>query len=193
MFSIVNFQLVEGPEGPLGEDGQDGIDGTDGQDAPGGLIVGILDPDQGDVVWGEIVIRALVYGSNNYSVYVKVNQTVIGTQLPTFWNTSLEVEGWYNLTVIIMDNETKLTASDIVWILVESPVSPGVQETHTLTRSSEVICVDSSTGWESVFTLWGAAAGIFVDVEEGEILHLSFTGWFREPAHPQYYSFCFYD
>jgi len=69
-FSVVNFQVVEGPEGIPGNDGTDGVDGTDGQDAPIGLVVGILDPDQDDAVWGEIVIRALVYGSNNYSVSV---------------------------------------------------------------------------------------------------------------------------
>jgi len=140
-FSMVNFQLIEGPEGPQGEpgdNGQDGIkgddgldgingtdgeDGLDGEDAPGGLVVGILDPGQHDTVWGEIEIRALVYGSNNFSVSVKANQTEIGTQLPTFWDTSLEIEGWYNITVIIMDTETKLTASDTVWILIDNPMS----------------------------------------------------------------------
>ncbi|MFX1514597.1 MAG: proprotein convertase P-domain-containing protein [Promethearchaeota archaeon] len=113
-YSVVNFQTVEGTQGPPG---------NDGQDAPGGLVVGILDPDHHDTIWGEIEIRALVYGSNNYSVSVKANSTEIGTQLPTFWNASLEVEGWYNLTVIITDNETKITASDTVWILIDNPVS----------------------------------------------------------------------
>ena len=208
VFSNVNFQVVEGPPGPPGADGQDGIDGTngldgldgtnglngtDGQDAAGGLVVGILDPDQGDVVWGEIIIRALVYGSNNYSISVKANLTEIGAILPTFWNTSSEVEGWYNLTVIIMDNETNLTASDTVWILVESPVSPGVQETYTLTRSGENLCSDWYYGWVSVFDMTGLFADMWVDVEEGEVLHLSFTGWFREPVAAQYYSFCFFD
>jgi len=42
-FSIVNFQVVEGPPGGDGQDGTDGVDGTDGQDAPIGLAVGILD------------------------------------------------------------------------------------------------------------------------------------------------------
>ena len=116
MFSVVNFQVIEGPQGPPGQDGidgvdgvdgtdgingtdgidgvdgingtngidgEDGINGTDGEDALGGLVVGILDPDQYDVLWGEIEVRALVYGSNNYSVSVKANQTEIGTQLPT--------------------------------------------------------------------------------------------------------------
>jgi len=38
VFSVVNFQVMEGPQGPPGNDGQDGIDGTDGVngiDAPG--------------------------------------------------------------------------------------------------------------------------------------------------------------
>jgi len=186
-FSIVNFQVVEGPPGG------DGQDGTDGQDAPIGLVVGILDPDQDDAVWGEIVIRALVYGSNNYSVSVKANQTEIGTQLPTFWNTSLEVEGWYNLTVLIMDNETKETASDTVWILIDSPVSSGVKDTYTLTRTGEQFYDGWYSGWQSVFDLHGGLSGIWVDVEEGDVLYLSFTGNFWEPTFPQYYSISFYD
>ncbi len=181
-FSIVNFQVVEGPPGG------DGQDGTDGQDAPIGLVVGILDPDQDDTVWGEIVIRALVYGSNNYSVSVKANQTEIGTQLPTFWDTSLEVEGWYNLTVIITDYETKETAFDEVWLKVENPV-----KTYYLSTANEIICTTSSGGWRSVFDLDGGLGGIFIELEEGEALYLSFTGYFREPAFPGYYDISFYD
>jgi hypothetical protein len=110
-------------KGDDGDDGSAGREGIDGEDAPGGIVVGIIDPDHHDIVWGEIEIRALVYGSSNYSVSVKANQTEIGTRLPTLWDTALEVEGWYNLTVMIMDNETKEMASDIVWIRINNPVS----------------------------------------------------------------------
>ncbi|MFX1281751.1 MAG: hypothetical protein ACFFA3_20550 [Promethearchaeota archaeon] len=186
-YSIVNFQTVEGPQGPPGDDGQDG------SDAPGGLVVGILDPDQHETVWGEIEIRALVYGSNNYSVSVKANQTKIRTKLPTFWNTSLEVEGWYNLTVLIMDNKTKETASDMVWIQVKSPRIPGIKDTFTLTRTNEKIFVEMISGWESVMTFDLGLADMWVDLEVGDTLYLSFTGEFREPAHPGDYLICFFD
>lgn len=189
-FSFVNFQTVEGPQGLPGEDG---TDGEDGQDAPGGLVVGILDPDQEDTVWGEIEIRALVYGSNNYSVSVKVNQTEIGAQLPTFWNTSLEVEGWYNLTVLITDNETKETASDTVWVLVKSPRTLGIKDTFTIARTGEYIFTDSASGWQSVITMDAGLANMWVDLEIGDTLYMSFTGEFQEPVWPGDYLFCFFD
>lgn len=37
MFSVVNFQVVEGPEGPPGEDGVDGTDGLNGTDGVDGI------------------------------------------------------------------------------------------------------------------------------------------------------------
>jgi len=180
-YSVITFQVVEG------------IPGGDGKDAPGGLVVGILDPDQGEAVWGEIVIRALVYGSNNYSVSVKMNETEIGTKLPTLWNTTLLVEGWYNLTVIVKDNETKITASDMVWILVESPRIPGIKETLVLTRASESILTEFASGWISVMTLDFWMADIWVDLEEGDMLYLTFTGEFRDPAFAGDYDICFFD
>ena len=82
----------------------------------------------------------------------------------------------------------------MVWILVKRLVSPGVQETYTLTRSGEDLCSDWNYGWVSVFRMDGGFSDMYVDVEEGEVLHLSFTGWFQElSGNPQYYSFCFYD
>ncbi|MFX1481423.1 MAG: hypothetical protein ACFFCI_25365, partial [Promethearchaeota archaeon] len=186
-YSIVNFQIVEGPQGLPGDDG------VDGQDAPGGLVVGILDPDHYDTVWGEIEIRALVYGSNNYSVSVIANQTQIGAQLPTFWNTSLEEEGWYNLTVLIIDIETKETASDTIWILIENPVIPGVKEIYTHIRSNEEP-FDTSSGWVSVFMTTMGYIDMYIDVEEGDVVHLRFAGLFMKGGGgSRFRSFCFYD
>jgi len=148
VFSAVNFQIVEGPEGPQGVPGEDGVDGIDGQDgidgingtdgvdgvngedAPGGIIVRILDPDYGEVVLGNIIIRALIYGSENYSLSILRNGTEIGTSLPTIWNTSTVNDGWWNISVIATDMENLEECKDEIFIYVEkNPIfepSPGI-------------------------------------------------------------------
>ena len=102
---------IDGINGTDGIDGTDGINGTDGADAPGGIVVGILDPDNNDVIMGMVEIRALIAGSNQYSVSVLRNGTEIATEVPFEWNTTLIADGWWNLTVKVFDipsgNETQ--------------------------------------------------------------------------------------
>lgn len=136
-FSVVNFQLIEGPEGPQGgpgDDGQDGIDGIegvdgiDGIDFPGGIVIGILDPDDRENVSGNVTIRALVAGSKNYTVSVLRNGTEIGTTVPMDWDTSLEFDNWYNITIIVTDIETSNVSSDnvVVYVLNTPRIIPHV-------------------------------------------------------------------
>ena len=74
-YSIINFQLVEGTPGPPG---------ADGKDAPGGLIIAILDPDPNEIISGNVTIKALIYGSNNYNILIFLNTTTeLGTTLPS--------------------------------------------------------------------------------------------------------------
>ncbi|MGM0469695.1 MAG: hypothetical protein ACQERB_12910 [Promethearchaeati archaeon] len=79
------------------------VAGVDGKDAPGGVVVGILDPDAHDMVSGVIEIRALIAGSNQYSVSVLRNASEIGTQLPLSWDTTSVADGWWNITVKVLD------------------------------------------------------------------------------------------
>ena len=113
-FSVVNFQVVEGPPG------QDGQDGIDGEDAPGGFIVRILDPDNGESVKGNITIRALIYGSENYTVQILIDGTEIGKSLPLIWNSSSVLDGWKNITVIASDAASGEKSQDTVIIYVEN-------------------------------------------------------------------------
>ncbi|MFX1595388.1 MAG: hypothetical protein ACFFBK_04920 [Promethearchaeota archaeon] len=128
-YSVVNFQVVEGPQGIPGEDGQDGVDGidgidglngTDGQDAPGGLVVRIIDPDHRQTVSDIYTIRGLVYGSNNYTISVLRNGIEIGTSLSTIWDTTIIEDGWWNITVIVKDIETNITNNDDVIVFVQN-------------------------------------------------------------------------
>ncbi|MFW9856802.1 MAG: hypothetical protein ACFFFG_17265 [Candidatus Thorarchaeota archaeon] len=123
---VVNFQVIEGPPGPQGlqgtqgvngidgQNGIDGLNGTDGRDAPGSIIVGILDPDHGDTVSGDVTIRALIFGSENYSLSILLNGTEIGTSLPMVWNSLTVADGWWNLTVVARDLTTNNITSDEV-------------------------------------------------------------------------------
>lgn len=121
-FSVINFQVLEGPQGIPGDDGHDGVDGldgingTDGHDAPGGIAVGILDPDDGDLISGEIIIRAMISGSDNYNISVLRNGTVIGDLLPLIWNTQTVSNGWWNITIQAMDINNNNTCFDEILI-----------------------------------------------------------------------------
>lgn len=120
-FSVVGLYGGEGLEGPPGQDGLDGtegingINGTDGQDgndAPGGLVVGFLDPDHGEVVSGNITIKALIYGSEDYTVSVLRNGTEIGTTAPMTWDTTTVSDGWWNVTIRATDVSTSGQSQD---------------------------------------------------------------------------------
>lgn len=124
VFSIVNFQVVEGPEGPPGEDGQDGIDGTEGVDALGGLVIGILDPDYGEIMSGNVTIRALIYGSINYTISILRNGTEIGTSLPMMWNTNTITDGRWNITIIATDIGTNNQSQDEVMVYIRNVEEP---------------------------------------------------------------------
>lgn len=124
VFSIVNFQVVEGPEGPPGEDGQDGIDGTDGVGALGGLVVGILDPDYGEILSGNVTIRALIYGSINYTISILRNGTEIGMSLLMMWNTKTIADGWWNISIIAIDIGTNNQSQDEVVVYVRNVEEP---------------------------------------------------------------------
>jgi len=123
-FSVVNFQLVEGPQGIPGDDGQEGVDGMDGEDAPGGIIVGILDPDQDETISGNITIRALVAGSESYTVVVLINSSLNATYLPYEWNTTTVADGWWNVTVIVTDIITGNMGQDTVLVVVQNAIEP---------------------------------------------------------------------
>jgi hypothetical protein len=114
-YSAINFQVIEGiegPQGPQGQKGIDGLNGVDGQDAPGGITVGILDPDSGEIISGNVTIKAIIFGSENYTLSVLRNGTEIGTSLPMEWNTVTVADGWWNLTIVSTDIATNNSSSD---------------------------------------------------------------------------------
>jgi hypothetical protein len=131
-FSIVNFQVVEGPQGPRGDDGQDGMDGldgidgvngTDGKDALGGIVAGILEPKQKEIISGNVTIRTLIAGSENYTISILLNGTQeIGTFLPLIWNSDSVSNGWWNITIIATDVTTTNTSQDTVIVFSNNPV-----------------------------------------------------------------------
>ncbi len=103
-----------GEDGTDGLPGIDGVNGTDGLDAPGHIVVGILDPNEGGTVSGSITIRALIAGSNTYTLSVLRNGTQIATQVPFDWNTGAVPDGDYNITVIATDVPSANVSQDQV-------------------------------------------------------------------------------
>lgn len=116
-----------------------------GKDAPGGILVGIIDPDQSEVITGEVIIRALIYGSEQYSISVLRNGTEIGTTLPMLWNTALENDGWYNITIIATDLASNDVSQDEVIVFVDSTPFTG-QVIQVISNSTTVVdTVDYTT------------------------------------------------
>lgn len=66
-------------------------------------VVGILDPDLDEQVFGMITIRGLIYENSNYSISIRINGTEIGTTLPFLWNSSTISDGNYTLSILVID------------------------------------------------------------------------------------------
>ncbi|MFX1276413.1 MAG: hypothetical protein ACFFBP_06620 [Promethearchaeota archaeon] len=111
-YSVFLQPPIPGLPGAPGEDGEDGVPGG------GGIVVGILDPDQGDTVSGTVEIRALVAGSSQYTISILRNGSLIGATLPFQWNTGSVANGWWNITVIATDVASGNTTQDEIIVNV---------------------------------------------------------------------------
>jgi len=168
-FSFVNFQVVEGPQG---------LPGEDGEDAPGGIIIGIMDPDEGETISGNIVIRAMIAGSEDYTISILRNGTEIGTALPMTWNTTLVADGWWNITVIAKEISTNIQNSDSVFVYVDNTPNFWVSQTYG-------VVVDNDLGfndWSGYFDI--NETEITFDISEGESIHIEFSCNSYLYAHP---------
>lgn len=85
-------------------------------------VVGILDPDNDQIISGEITIRAQIWEiSNNYSISILMNGSEIGNKIPLKWNSSDVEDGNYNLTVVATD-KTGNKGQDQIIISVKNSV-----------------------------------------------------------------------
>jgi hypothetical protein len=101
-YSVVNFQVVEGPQGLPGEDGQDGIDGIDGvQGPPGslGILVGL---------W-ETLSRNTNYAPYNTNSFwlIEVGDVQIHNSKYFYLNNSntrfiLNKSGWFRVNIFAL-------------------------------------------------------------------------------------------
>ncbi|MFX1344142.1 MAG: hypothetical protein ACFFBC_00135 [Promethearchaeota archaeon] len=148
-YSMVNFQTVEGPQGLPGQDGEDGLDMV-------GLQVGILDPDEGETVSGNITIRVMVWASSDYSLSILFDGFEIGSSSTLTWNSSVVLDGWHNLTVIatdILNNVVK----DEIWILVNNNPLPTPQGGSVFIRWGNRTAPEGTT-----LLYWGlGCAGVY--------------------------------
>lgn len=126
-YSVINFQLIEGPPG---------------QDAPGGLMIGVLDPDDGEIVSGDVSIRIIVYGSEDYTLSILRNGTEIGASENLVWDSTSVNDGWWNLTFILTDLESSNSSREEIHIFVDN--SPNYWYVPTVVYSN-VITGDSWT------------------------------------------------
>ncbi len=111
---------ANGDDGADGDDGATGQEGDDGQDAPGDIVIGILDLDEGETVSGTVIIRAMVAGSENYNIKVLINASLNATCVPFTWNTTKLSDGWWNVTIIATDIATNDVSQDEVIVYVKN-------------------------------------------------------------------------
>jgi len=156
-FSVINSQIVEGPQGVPGED------------APGGLVVGILNPDNGEQIWGNITIDALIYGSDEYSVSILLNGSSIGQALPLLWNSSTVAQGWWNITVKAIDTVNNV-GQDSVLVLVYN-------RTHSGVKRSYYVETHRDTWFDPPDQIYTPILGLMIwfEVKQGESVYLNFN------------------
>ncbi len=144
--------FIEGPPGQDGTNGLDGLDGTDGLngtdgidgiDAPGGIVVGVLEPDQGEIVSGNVTIRALISGSDSYTVQVLINGWLNATYVPFQWNTLKVSDGLWNITVIATDVGSNNVSQNVVIVYVKNPSDTNI---YYCSSQSEIELALSSIG-----------------------------------------------
>jgi len=102
------------------------------------IAVGILDPDYGDTVSGNIMIRAMIYHSHpnyqthpiwGYAVSVLLTEvgtevgTEIGTSVPLEWDSSSVEDGLWNITVLVTDSKGN-AGKDEVLVTTMNNVEP---------------------------------------------------------------------
>ncbi|MFX1500799.1 MAG: hypothetical protein ACFFDH_07530, partial [Promethearchaeota archaeon] len=100
-----------------------GINGTDGQDIVG-LQVGILDPDQYEIVSGLVEVRILLWNSSICSVNIFINGSLNTNSIPWVWNTTLIIDGWYNVSVKAIDTESNIAQDEIMVYVLNNPSPP---------------------------------------------------------------------
>ena len=81
----------------------------------------------------------MIAGSEAYTVSILRNGTEIGTTLPMKWNTTLVPDGWWNITVIVMDVLTQDQSSDHLLVYVDN--------NPTMTRVYLQDSIDLSDGY----------------------------------------------
>ncbi len=93
------------------------LENLNDDDAP---YVSIWDLQNGDIIWGEISIQALVWDNSDYTIEVLINGTLSSTILPHIWNTWVDGEGIWNITVRVTDSSSNI-AQDQVIINAQKP------------------------------------------------------------------------
>ncbi|MFX1237642.1 MAG: hypothetical protein ACFFAS_10735 [Promethearchaeota archaeon] len=152
---------------------------NDGDDLPEkrNPIVGILDPDESQAVSGIVLVRAMIWCDLNYAVQVLLNDSLKATHLPYSWNTTTFSDGWWNLSVVVIDSSGSV-GMDCVLVKVDNAPVPGVKRTWYLYDDDCDTFLgigdepNNKANWQNVFEDYDLY--LEIQVNEGENIHLSF-------------------
>ena len=163
-FGIGITSLIIG--GPQGEPGIDGQDGLDGLDAPGNITVGILGLNEGENVSGVVTIRAIVMGSDNYTLRVIKNNWTTSYNVPFSWDTTKEANGWWNITVKATDLDSGEDNQDAIMVYVKNPA-----ETYTYYCSSredfDLALTEIGTGYGKIIITENIDLSSSIEIDGG--------------------------
>ena len=82
--------------------------------------MGLLDPDEGETISGNVTLRAMIAGRENYDIIILINGSLNATYVPFEWNTTKLADGWWNVTVIAIDVATNNVSQDAVIVYVKN-------------------------------------------------------------------------
>ncbi|MFX1281352.1 MAG: hypothetical protein ACFFA3_18535, partial [Promethearchaeota archaeon] len=101
-----------------------------------GLQVGILDPDQYEIVSGLIEVRIVLWNSSRCSINVFMNGSLNATSVPWVWDTTKASDGWWNISVRVIDTKSNFAQDEImVYVLNNALPTPRTRVTYTSASS----------------------------------------------------------
>jgi len=141
-------------------------------------VVGILDPNDQEVISGVRKIRASIYDEGTCTIEVLVNGQVVGSILPFYWDTTTVSDGIYNLTVRATDCSMK-KGQDQLLVTVDNDPFDKMVISHTNMTTKDTLETCGSTSWVNIPDM-----SAYIRARTNSILNVSLT--FTASINPSY-------
>jgi len=149
------------------------------------IMVGILDPDYGDTISGEIMIRAMILHSHpnwGYSISVLINGTEISSSVPFEWDSTTVDDGWWNITVRVTDTHGNVGSDEVLIFTLNHAKNKWVDFPVTTYRYYELKTLGHPVFDYQPFYEDDYGDNVVLDAEypKSAKFHIEFSGTFKD-------------